>query len=184
MAGSDAKTEASDSLRDGREHDRRGNDAVVAELPREERRGDLVVEDDWDDGGLGEAGIVAEVLEAGAKVVAVGFEAGDTLRLFLEDCQAFGDGGDGGSCHGGGEDIRAARVLEEDSHFLGAGDETADGGDGLGEGTGPEIDFAGVDAEVLIGAATGGAEDAGGVSLVDEEEAAELFLDGNEIGEA
>ncbi len=75
-------------------------------------------------------------------------------------------------------------MLQEDGHLAGAGDEAADRGDGLGERAGPEVDLAGVDAEVLVGAAAGGAEDAGGVGLVDQQEGAELLLDGDQLGQA
>ena len=184
MGRGDAEAESGDALGYCGEHDGCGDDAMVAEFAGEEGGGDLVVQDYGDDGGLGEAGVVAEGIEAFAEVVSVGFEAGDALGFFFEDGEAFGDGSDGRGGHGGGEDVGAGGVLEEDGDLLGDGDEATDGGDGLGEGAGPDVDFAGVDTEVLIGAAAGGSDDAGGVGLVDEEEAAELFFDGDEIGEA
>ncbi len=56
-------------------------------------------------------------------------------------------------------------------------------GDGFGQRAGPEIDLAGVDAKVLVGAAAGSSENAGGMRLIDQKEAAKLFFDGDEFGQ-
>ena len=119
------------------EHDRGRDDVEVAEAAGEKAGIDFVAHDDGDDAGLGEAGVVAERLQAGAEKVRVVVETSDAFRFLLEDGERLADGRYCRGAEGGGEDEGRGGVLEVDGEFLRDGDEAAVRGDGLGERAGP-----------------------------------------------
>ncbi len=75
-------------------------------------------------------------------------------------------------------------MLEEDSDLLRDGDEASVRGDRLGEGAGPDIDLAGGDAEVLVRAAAGSAQDSGGMRFINHEETTKFFFERNQLRQA
>ena len=63
------------------ERGQEGQDTVIAKPPGEERSGYFVLQNNGNDRGLGEAGVIAEVLQAATQETGVLLDSCHTLRL-------------------------------------------------------------------------------------------------------
>ena len=108
------------------------------------------------------------------------------LGLTLHEFQGLvaGSGHDGRHAHA--EDEARGTVLEVFHQLLATGDEAAATAHGLAEGAHPHVHFVGVDTEVFVHAAAGGAQHTKGVGLVHQQHAVVLFLqldDARQVGD-
>ena len=168
VRGCNAEPEPRQTLRNGWKQDRGGQDAVVAEPSREECGGHLILQDDGDDRAFREAGVVAHILQAVTQKSGVLPDSCYAFGLARENTQPLADRRHGRGAQCGRENIRRGRVLQKDGKLPRTCDESARGGNCLGQRTGPNIYLACSDAEVFIDAATVVAQDASSVRIVDQ----------------
>ena len=167
LAGHD-RAHAGLAQRDGREDDRRGEDAALEQPGRELLRLRLVAGDDRRDRRLADAGVEAELLQARLEEAGVVPQPLDALRLVLQHV----DGGDARGRHGrrlrGREEQRPAALGQVVLEVLPAGDVAAHHADGLGQRADLDVDAA-VEVEVVDRAAAVAAEHARRVRVVDHD---------------
>lgn len=169
--------------RDGRRPDRGGVDSGVAQAGGE---GEGVFggrDDERDDGRrmrLGGLDGPARGAEGGADAPDSVREEALPLRFVAEDIEGGGDDGGLRRRGAGGVDEGAGEVIDGGDHLGGSGDETAEAAEGLADGGDDDV------GEVPVrGVEPGcaGAEDTGGVGLIEDERGAGGRLCGEAIAE-
>ena len=152
-------------------------DALLLQPVDHPKRGEVFADDDRDDGSARFARVEAERPQPLREEPRVLPEPLAALGLRVHDL----DGGEGGGGRRrrrrGREDERAGAVLDVVDDGGVAGDEAADRGHRLRERAHDEVDVV-LEAEVLGGAASGLAEDADAVGVVDHHAGRELPGDG------
>ena len=86
-----AKAEPRRTLRHCWKEDGSGQDAVIAEPSCKERSGHFIFQDEGNDRGLGEPGVIAQVAQATTEEVGVLRGSCHTLRFLRENGQSFAD---------------------------------------------------------------------------------------------
>ncbi len=126
------------------------------------------------------AGIQAALAGQGEELLGALVEPGHALGLGFEQPQRGQGRGRVGRRHAGGVDEAGRRVLQVFDQGRRAGDVAAATAQRLAERAHPDVDVAGIDAEVLADAASARAEHAQRVGLVDVEERLVALLDFDE----
>lgn len=146
--------------------DGRDEDAVFEEVVGDGESLGIVADKEGDDGGGGVANLKTQILEGFEGVALVVPEGGIAFGFAAHDVERFEHRSSAGGSDGGGEDVGADGVFHPVDGLLVGGDETAHGGEALGEGAHDEFHILEL-AEMVAGAAAFTAENAETVGLVD-----------------
>ena len=94
------------TLRNCRKEDRSSQDAVIAEPSGKQRSGYLVLQDDGDNRGLGEAGVIAQILQTTTQEAGVLLDSRYSFGLVRQNRQSLADRRHRRGAQRGREDIR------------------------------------------------------------------------------